>query len=83
MVLMWLLAGAVMAMAAGGWWYFSQLRQRPKPEPFVYFRCCKCKGKLRFQVSKAGRPGMCPRCRERWTIPSADSGVLKKTPVAA
>jgi len=38
--------------------------------PYVYFRCPFCTKKLRFQARKAGRPGMCPCCRRRWTMPA-------------
>lgn len=39
--------------------------------PYVYFRCPFCNKKLRFQARKAGRPGMCPCCRRRWTMPAS------------
>ncbi len=37
---------------------------------FHVFRCPRCGQKLRYLTSKAGRAGMCPRCRQRWTFPT-------------
>jgi hypothetical protein len=49
--------------------------RRPREEPLVVFRCPACGQKLRSPASKAGRPGMCPRCRERWTMPAVSQDV--------
>jgi len=40
-------------------------------EQFEFFRCRACGQKIRFLSSKAGQMGMCPRCKERWTLPKA------------
>jgi len=50
-------------------YYVLQTRGQPVPEPVVHFRCNGCGQKLRIRSSKAGRPGMCPRCRQRWILP--------------
>src|SRR5207245_7022783 len=43
---------------------------RPRQGGIVLFRCAACGQKLRCLASKAGRAGMCPRCRQRWTLPA-------------
>jgi hypothetical protein len=43
--------------------------QRPAIEALHFFRCWACGQKLRYDVSKAGRTAMCPRCRQRATLP--------------
>jgi len=60
-------------VGAGLWW----LRFRAlEPECYIYFRCPECQQKLRIAEAKGGRPGQCPRCRRRWTLPCATrSGV--------
>ena len=40
-------------------------------DQFEFFRCRACGQKIRFLSSKAGQMGMCPRCKERWTLPKA------------
>jgi DNA-directed RNA polymerase subunit RPC12/RpoP len=60
---------ALVASVAAAYWY-RQANTRPKEEPLLYFRCVGCNQKLRFKASKAGRPGMCPRCRHRWRLPT-------------
>src|SRR5437899_5776520 len=44
---------------------------RPREGEIVLFRCAACGQKLRCLASKAGRAGMCPRCRQRWTLPAS------------
>jgi hypothetical protein len=59
---------------------FRWVRNRhPKVEEFVRFRCPGCHRKLRFLASKAGRAGMCPRCRQRWTWPTIRQAVSSAT----
>ncbi len=53
--------------------------RRPRAESLVVFRCPACGQKLRCHASKAGRPGMCPRCRERWTMPTASQDLSEMT----
>jgi hypothetical protein len=63
-----LVFGAVAVSVTGA---FLGLRARnSKIEQVYYFRCPGCTQKLRYLASKAGRAGMCPRCRQRWTFPS-------------
>jgi hypothetical protein len=50
---------------------YARWQRQPVEEPFQYFRCAQCNQKLRFKASKAGRPGMCPRCKQRWNLPAA------------
>jgi hypothetical protein len=50
---------------------FLGLRVRgSRVEEVHRFRCPGCTQKLRYAASRAGRTGMCPRCRKRWTFPS-------------
>jgi DNA-directed RNA polymerase subunit RPC12/RpoP len=64
----------VMAVAlvvfVGAAYCYMQAGAGPKEEPLLYFRCAGCNQKLRFRASKAGKPGMCPRCRHRWRLPT-------------
>jgi hypothetical protein len=54
-----------------GIYLYTCWSREPAEEPFQYFRCDQCQAKLRFKISKAGRPGMCPRCKQRWNLPAA------------
>ena len=67
--LLTLMAMALVASVGVAYWHM-QAGARPKEEPLLYFRCAGCNQKLRFKASKAGRPGMCPRCRHRWRLPT-------------
>jgi len=58
--------GGILATGALVW---ARLR-KPKEEKFCNFRCPGCGQKVRYLTSKAGRAAMCPRCRQRWTLPS-------------
>jgi hypothetical protein len=52
---------------------------RPRQTPDVvhyYFRCPACDQKLRCAAGKAGQPGMCPRCKERWSAPPLSAAAL-------
>jgi hypothetical protein len=62
-----LLAGAASAITGLIW-----ARQRSVEEgPYHLFRCPDCGQKLRYLASKAGRPSVCPRCRQCRTLPAA------------
>ena len=69
--------GTMAALAAGGG-VLARAR-RPRPKPLLLFRCPACGQKLRCLASEAGRPGMCPRCRERWTLPAESRDVTTQT----
>lgn len=59
--------GTLAALAAG----YAYLRFRPvKEQPFHYCRCPGCEQKIRYAETKAGREVMCPRCRQRWSLPA-------------
>jgi len=64
------LAGAlVLLLLAGAAGYFLVRVPRRRAELFLYFRCQRCRKKLRYLESKAGSPAVCPRCRQRWVLP--------------
>lgn len=63
---------------AGGYYY---LRTRPpREETQLFFRCPKCRQKLRYSAQRAGKLAACPRCREYTELPKTptrlDSGAL-------
>lgn len=62
------LAGAALVGAALGVSWVG--RRSARVEPYLVFRCPGCRQKVRYLASKAGRPGMCPRCRRRWVLPA-------------
>jgi DNA-directed RNA polymerase subunit RPC12/RpoP len=63
-----LVLGTLIISAAGAYLW---IRAHPSQgEGTLLFRCAACGQKLRCQASKAGRAGMCPRCRQRWTVPA-------------
>jgi hypothetical protein len=66
-----LIVVAVLIAVLGIAIYYVQHRE-PGPDsgPYVHFRCPFCNKKLRFPAKKAGKPGMCPCCRRRWTMPA-------------
>lgn len=37
-------------------------------EEYRYCRCRACQQKIRYAVSKIGKPAQCPRCQERFTL---------------
>jgi DNA-directed RNA polymerase subunit RPC12/RpoP len=64
--------GLVLGVAAG----IYVVRSRPfHRQRFYYFRCADCGQKLRYLASKAGRGGMCPLCRRRFTLPRRPEAV--------
>ncbi len=66
-----LLALCSLALALAGLIGFLQRRKRTlRAASYQVFRCPRCGHKLRYLVSKAGRPGMCPNCRQKWRLPA-------------
>jgi DNA-directed RNA polymerase subunit RPC12/RpoP len=61
-----LLVGVVLCTLGAFVWIRGR---RPQSEPMLLFRCTGCGQKVRYAASKAGRPGMCPRCGQRWKLP--------------
>jgi hypothetical protein len=59
---------AVVLGVAGVIWTRAR---RSNAVQFEFFRCDSCGQKIRYLSSKAGRMGMCPRCKERWTLAKA------------
>jgi uncharacterized paraquat-inducible protein A len=35
-----------------------------------YCRCAECSQKVRYAASRAGREALCPRCRQKLTLPA-------------
>ena len=56
-------------LGAGG--YFLLRTRGPKEEIALYFRCPRCKRRLRYYARQAGHRGMCSNCKEQFTFPSA------------
>lgn len=53
---------------------YAYWRSRPgPPETLYYFKCPKCRQRLRYRARQAGNPGMCRRCKEKWTFPPVPS----------
>lgn len=74
---------AIVGALAGGYIYVSQTIPATT-ETYLRFRCPHCTNKLRFPASRAGRAGMCPRCRRQWTLPLVDNGLAQPgKPLAA
>ena len=62
-----LLAATTLAGAALLW----ARRRGVRAETYQLFRCPGCDQKVRYPASKAGRAGVCPRCRHPWVLPVA------------
>jgi hypothetical protein len=75
-LLLFVLVGAA-AVLALSWWLF--FHQSPKEQSF-FFRCPACGQKLRYLARKAGRSGMCPRCKKPCTFPSRPQEALDRPP---
>jgi hypothetical protein len=59
-------------LATAGAVLFTWRARRNRPvEALHFFRCPACHQKVRYRASKAGRPAMCPRCLEKWTLPDS------------
>ena len=68
MITVLIILGVGAGLAVGGYLF---LRSRAEPEELYYrFLCPSCGRKLRYRARKAGRPGMCPRCKQRCTFPA-------------
>jgi hypothetical protein len=57
-------------LLAGG--YGVRKFRAKKPEKLFVFRCTRCGQKLRYQATKAGKPGMCPSCGKACVLPDSD-----------
>jgi DNA-directed RNA polymerase subunit RPC12/RpoP len=54
--------------------YVFLLRSRgPKEEVVYYYRCAKCRRKLRYVAKQANSKGMCPMCKQRFVFPAIPS----------
>jgi DNA-directed RNA polymerase subunit RPC12/RpoP len=64
--------GVVVVLLLGGTGaYFYLLRSRaPKEEVFYYYRCTKCRRKMRYVAKQANSKGMCPQCKQRFVFPA-------------
>jgi len=73
-----LLVACLAALAAAK---FAWVRWRPGDEETYHrFRCPGCGQKVRYRAWKAGRPGMCPRCRRHWTLPATADNASARGP---
>jgi hypothetical protein len=62
---------AIAVIAVAGYFYF-----RPREagdNPLAVCPCPKCKRRLRYKESRAGKPAMCPRCFHKFTFPVGDA----------
>jgi hypothetical protein len=58
------------ALVGGIGLYFYLLRARaPKEETAFYYRCAKCRRKLRYVARQVNSKGMCPMCKQRFVFP--------------
>lgn len=46
------------------------LRRQKAQEEYMHCRCPACQQKIRYALHKAGKPAQCPRCPERFNLPS-------------
>jgi predicted RNA-binding Zn-ribbon protein involved in translation (DUF1610 family) len=72
-MLIWLLVLAVIGAAAFAVYRFLKA-QAPRAEPYFRFLCPHCGRKLHYRAHKAGREGLCPRCKRRCTFPIVPHG---------
>jgi hypothetical protein len=64
------IVGAVLVI--GGLFSAIVLRRRLAANaPHSHCRCPACDQKIRYLLSKAGKPVQCPRCPERFNLPTA------------
>jgi hypothetical protein len=61
----------LLAAVVAAWDRLAKFRRRGLSEDgqFYHFRCCRCKRKLRYEISKVGRMGACPACNQRCIFP--------------
>ena len=65
-----LLAAALLfTLLAGAAGYFLVRAPARTAHVFLYFRCQRCRQKMRYLESKVGKAAVCPRCRMRWVLP--------------
>jgi hypothetical protein len=75
-----LILGIVAALTLAGFYW---ARSRPGAQVSMYsFRCPGCQRKLRYAAHKAGRRGICPRCKAPCTYP-AEPGPVEPPPPSA
>jgi hypothetical protein len=67
MLVIFVLLGIFVVSGAG---VILSARSRAAQDEFQYTRCGECGQKVRYLASKAGRPGMCPRCKQQWILPA-------------
>lgn len=65
----YLAAAVVLGLLAGLAGYVLARGPRRRVPVFLYFRCQRCHKTLRYVESRAGSPGVCPRCRQHWVLP--------------
>jgi hypothetical protein len=64
---------AVVLVAVAGYFFFRP--REGEGDPLFVCPCPKCKRRLRFKKSRAGKPAMCPRCFHKFTFPMSDEKV--------
>jgi hypothetical protein len=75
-----LILGIAAALAVAGLFW---ARSRGGVAEEVYsFRCPGCQQKLRYAAHKAGRRGICPRCKAGCTYPTEPGSVEPPAPTA-
>jgi hypothetical protein len=61
-------------LAFAGYWLARSRGGRTEIR-FYVFRCGRCGQKVRYLAEKAGRPGMCPRCKTPCVLPATPQDV--------
>jgi DNA-directed RNA polymerase subunit RPC12/RpoP len=56
-------------LVAGAAFVVIRIRSRPKETVFLYFKCNRCKRRLKYKESQAGHKGKCPQCSNTLTFP--------------
>ena len=74
MVVTILLFGLIVLAAVRTFWKMQS--RGPRAETFLLFRCPRCGQKVRYLAAKAGRDALCPRCLQRWTLPTTPQQVV-------
>jgi hypothetical protein len=62
-----ILLGGVAIVAVGAYLYGRP--RPPREEVFYHYQCRACERKLRYRAARAGKQGICPRCKARFTFP--------------
>jgi DNA-directed RNA polymerase subunit RPC12/RpoP len=68
-----------MGVALGLLWWFAASRAENAAE-FLVCRCDECGQKVRYASTKAGRPGGCPRCKNRLILPDVSQPLSPTLP---